>query len=139
MNVAEFLPGIMEVLQTVDRSVLLLLKTNDCLRSANARLGGRATETYIVTAEYCLKALGKAGPQSLNQGDDGDDEGSWGGLHLGWRAELWQASARIAAFRTLRWWRERGQPEDGEGGATGQQGQSGGGSSVRNGNDAILK
>jgi hypothetical protein len=60
-------------------------------------------------------------------------------LHLRWRAELWQASARIATFRTLRWWRERGQPEDGEGGATGQQGQSGGGSSVGNGNDAILK
>jgi hypothetical protein len=31
-NVAEYLPGILEILQTVDRSVLLLLKTNDCLR-----------------------------------------------------------------------------------------------------------
>ena len=58
-NVAEYLPGIMEVLQSVDRSVLLLLKTNDCLRSANVRLGGRATETYIVTAEYCIRALGE--------------------------------------------------------------------------------
>ena len=91
-NVAEYLPGILEVLQSVDRSVLLLLKTNDCLRSANARLGGRATETYIVTAEYCIRALREAGAP---------DDSGWG-----WRTELWRASARISAFRWLQWWRE---------------------------------
>ena len=35
-----------------------------------------------------------AGPQ---------DDSGWG-----WRAELWQASARISAFRWLQWWREGG-------------------------------
>jgi aarF domain-containing kinase len=100
MNVVEYLPGIMEVLQTVDRSVLLLLKTNDCLRSANARLGGRATETYIVTAEYCLKALSLNGPPR-QIGGGGTIEPGWQ-----WRLGLWQASARISAFRAVRWWQE---------------------------------
>ena len=101
MNVTKYLPGIMEILQTVDRSVLLLLKTNDCLRSANARLGGRATETYIVTAEYCLKALSHSGPPRQKDGGATRVEPGWR-----WRLGLWQASARISAFRAVRWWQE---------------------------------
>ena len=49
---SRYLPGILEVLQTVDRNVLLLLKTNDCLRCAGARLGARATETHLVPTLY---------------------------------------------------------------------------------------
>ena len=56
-NVAEYMQGIFDVLETCPRGLLLLLKTNDSLRSAAGRLGGRSTDTFIVTAKACIRAL----------------------------------------------------------------------------------
>eukprot|EP00667_Euglena_gracilis_P006301 EG_transcript_6355 len=56
-NVAEYLRGILDVLDTCPRELLLLLKTNDALRSAAGRLGGRSADTFVVTAKCCIWAL----------------------------------------------------------------------------------
>jgi len=56
-NVAEYLGGILDVLESCPRDLLLLMKTNDALRSAAGRLGGRGVDTFIVTAKCCLRAL----------------------------------------------------------------------------------
>ena len=91
------------MLQTVDRSVLLLLKTNDCLRSAAARLGARATETYLVTAETCIRALEASGDGGVSMSSGG---GRW--AYVQWRWGLYQARARIMVFRVIMWWRGDG-------------------------------
>jgi hypothetical protein len=119
----------MQVLQSVDRSVLLLMKTNDCLRTAAVRLGARATETYIITAEVCIRALRNAGlarVQRLGGGGGGPSSGPGSSVHglpasarqaettspptystfawvaaLQWRWALWRASLRISLFRCV--------------------------------------
>ena len=109
-HVAVYLPGILEVLQTVDRSLLLLLKTNDCLRSACARLGARSTESYVVTAEACISALGRAGyAASTARARRGGGVAAAGLVgRLRWRLGLWRASLRVALFRAGRALAERG-------------------------------
>ena len=56
-NVADYAQGILDVLETCPRDLLLLLKTNDALRSAAGRLGGCSADTFVVTAKSCIRAL----------------------------------------------------------------------------------
>lgn len=47
------------ILSQVSREVLLLLKTNDCLRAVNARLGS-PVNTFLITARHCVETLARA-------------------------------------------------------------------------------
>lgn len=51
---------IADVLAGVPREVLMLLKTNDCLRSLYSRLGVHPADTFIVMARACTKTLNEA-------------------------------------------------------------------------------
>eukprot|EP00297_Palpitomonas_bilix_P004482 CAMPEP_0113878716 /NCGR_PEP_ID=MMETSP0780_2-20120614/6841_1 /TAXON_ID=652834 /ORGANISM="Palpitomonas bilix" /LENGTH=687 /DNA_ID=CAMNT_0000865225 /DNA_START=53 /DNA_END=2113 /DNA_ORIENTATION=- /assembly_acc=CAM_ASM_000599 len=53
---AQYAPEIMEILNKVPRSLLLLLKTTDCLRAVDFRLGG-SSQSIATQARYCEKAL----------------------------------------------------------------------------------
>lgn len=59
-NVNEYLWGIIDILNSAPRPLLLLLKTNDALRSAALKLGGRSTDTFLVTVKTCLRVLQEA-------------------------------------------------------------------------------
>jgi len=56
-DVSKYGTAIIEVLESLPRPLLLLLKVNDALRSAGLRLGARPSDTYIVTALESLRAL----------------------------------------------------------------------------------
>jgi len=56
-NVQRYLHGIIDVLETVPRDVLFLMKANDSLRSTAFRLKASATDTYVVAAKTCIRAL----------------------------------------------------------------------------------
>eukprot|EP00301_Raphidiophrys_heterophryoidea_P027422 c964_g1_i1.p1 GENE.c964_g1_i1~~c964_g1_i1.p1 ORF type:complete len:542 (+),score=108.67 c964_g1_i1:2-1627(+) len=56
-NVGEYLRGIVDVLETCPRPVLLMLKTNDCLRSVSFDLGVSTLDTCLLTARACIQAL----------------------------------------------------------------------------------
>jgi len=56
-DVSKYASAIVEILESLPRPLLLLLKVNDALRSAGLRLGARPSDTYIVTALESLRAL----------------------------------------------------------------------------------
>lgn len=56
-DVSQYASAIVEVLESMPRPLLLLLKVNDALRSSGLRLGARPSDTYIITALESLRAL----------------------------------------------------------------------------------
>lgn len=54
---------IQDILRTVPREVLLLLKTNDCLRAVDAALGA-PVNTFVITARHCSSAIHDAEKQA---------------------------------------------------------------------------
>ena len=60
-DILKYLPAIFEILDSLPRPVLLLLKLNDCLRSAGRQLGAPATDAYISAAKACIAALRESG------------------------------------------------------------------------------
>lgn len=52
----EYADGIQEILRQIPREIILLLKTNDCLRAIDTSLGS-PMNTFLVTARYCTRAL----------------------------------------------------------------------------------
>lgn len=56
-DISQYASAIVEVLESLPRPLLLLLKVNDALRSSGLRLGARPSDTYIVTALESLRAL----------------------------------------------------------------------------------
>jgi aarF domain-containing kinase len=98
-DVSRYAGAIIEILESVPRPLLLLLKVNDALRSAGLRLGARPSDTYIVTALESLRAL-RADARSAN--------GAWARAPRvrRWRYELrlWRASLRISAYLVAEWW-----------------------------------
>ncbi len=53
---AEHVREISDMLQKMPREMVLLLKTNDCLRSVDSLLGEKIN-TFVITARECTKAL----------------------------------------------------------------------------------
>ena len=93
---------ITELLRDIPRPLLLLLKTNDCLRSLDFRLG-RPLNTLSITARACSRSL------SEGRGDAGSVRGRARALgdrvRVEWRLALlafmtWYARA---AGKWLRW------------------------------------
>ncbi|GAB5354205.1 hypothetical protein AAMO2058_000099700 [Amorphochlora amoebiformis] len=58
-NVSEYLNGILDVLDTCPRDLLLVLKANDALRSVSTSLGAKSADTLITTALECISTLMK--------------------------------------------------------------------------------
>eukprot|EP00471_Norrisiella_sphaerica_P014418 CAMPEP_0184501704 /NCGR_PEP_ID=MMETSP0113_2-20130426/48372_1 /TAXON_ID=91329 /ORGANISM="Norrisiella sphaerica, Strain BC52" /LENGTH=633 /DNA_ID=CAMNT_0026890559 /DNA_START=119 /DNA_END=2021 /DNA_ORIENTATION=- len=56
-NVSEYMLGIVDVLNSCPRDLLLILKANDALRSVTAKLGGVSSDTFLITALACCRAL----------------------------------------------------------------------------------
>eukprot|EP00468_Gymnochlora_sp_CCMP2014_P002340 CAMPEP_0167757500 /NCGR_PEP_ID=MMETSP0110_2-20121227/9960_1 /TAXON_ID=629695 /ORGANISM="Gymnochlora sp., Strain CCMP2014" /LENGTH=457 /DNA_ID=CAMNT_0007643697 /DNA_START=209 /DNA_END=1583 /DNA_ORIENTATION=+ len=56
-HVTEYLHGILDVLETCPRDLLLVLKTNDALRSVTWSLGGLSVDTILITALSCIRTL----------------------------------------------------------------------------------
>lgn len=81
------------LLSRLPRELLLLLKTNDCLRSVDASLGS-PVNTYAVTARECCRALAEARREE----------------QPGWRssaaaaADMLGVEARMGAMSALTWW-----------------------------------
>ena len=56
--VQQYAPYIADVLATVPRDMLLLFKTNDCLRHVD-RMLGTPVNTFLITARTCVEALSR--------------------------------------------------------------------------------
>lgn len=58
-NIPHYLPEITQLLDTVPRQLVLVLKTNDLLRGIEHSLGASAHHSsYLIMAKSCLRALG---------------------------------------------------------------------------------
>ena len=93
---ADHAPDIARLLGSLPRPLLLLLKTNDCLRSIDCTLGTPAN-TFVVTARECARALAV---------DARGQARSSRGLRAALRATLasLRAEATVAAVRLAAWW-----------------------------------
>ena len=69
-NIKNYIFGIVDVLESCPRDLLLILKANDSLRSASNALGALSVDTFLVTAATCLRVL----MQQNRTGDNGDPE-----------------------------------------------------------------
>lgn len=59
-NIPHYLPEITQLLDSVPRQLVLILKTNDLLRGIEHTLGAAAHYTsYLTMSKSCLRALGK--------------------------------------------------------------------------------
>ena len=103
---ADHAPDISRLLGRLPRPLLLLLKTNDCLRSIDCTLGTPAN-TFVVTARECARALAVDARQRARDGRGRGGEGAAarGGLRAALgatvaavRAELTVAAVRLAAW-----------------------------------------
>lgn len=60
MNIPRYLPEITQLLDTVPRQLVLVLKTNDLLRGIEHSLGSSAHRSgYLTMAKSCLRAVGE--------------------------------------------------------------------------------
>ena len=58
-NIPHYLPEITQLLDTVPRQLVLILKTNDLLRGIEHTLGASAhRSSYLTMSKSCLRALG---------------------------------------------------------------------------------
>lgn len=95
-NVQEYFRGIVDILESAPRDLLLLLKTNDALRSAATQLSARSEDSFVVTAKTCVRALWNAGP-----GNRGTYKGFFGSIHYYinlalcyWKCQLYLLTSR---------------------------------------------
>lgn len=81
MYAQQYAREISDLLVRMPRPLLLLLKTNDCLRSVSTALGD-PVNTYAITARFCARALAEDPAKALRHG---------------WRARwaLWSEQARM--------------------------------------------
>jgi hypothetical protein len=92
-NALKYRDEIAAMLTRLPRELLLLLKTNDCLRSVDGALGSPNNQ-FAIMARYCLRGL------------------RWDDAHMQARAyswaewwATWPIYARILAFEWWTWWR----------------------------------
>lgn len=100
-DVARYAAAIVEVLESLPRSVLLLLKTNDALRSVGARLGARPADTFVVQALEALGALAEAPELEAPQPQQRHAPGALarrGGPRWRRRLKLARARARLTLY-----------------------------------------
>lgn len=87
----QYAAEISQLLLRIPRPLLLLLKTNDCLRAVDHALG-QPVNTYAITARFCARALAE---------EAGERQGVRG------RLALWSEQARmelaVAGLRALGW------------------------------------
>ena len=97
------------------REMLLLLKTNDCLRSVDCALG-TPVSTHLIMARACLDSIEREAIQQLDSdtGSAGDNHAHGSGrAWSGWRwAARWQIAfaswplrLRLLVFEWVSWWR----------------------------------
>mmetsp|Transcript_20714 Transcript_20714/g.53084 ORF Transcript_20714/g.53084 Transcript_20714/m.53084 type:complete len:534 (+) Transcript_20714:223-1824(+) len=86
---------ISDLLLRIPRALLLLLKTNDCLRSVDTCLG-QPVNTYIITARWCTKALSETQSHSSIA-----ERASafYKSMMLEWKVALMRVSAWIARWQ----------------------------------------
>lgn len=91
-NLPHYLPEITQLLDSVPRQLILVLKTNDLLRGIEHTLGASAyRSSYVTMAKSCLQALGAHEVATAH---------SWqGGLY--WRVKT---RLRILAVLTYELW-----------------------------------
>lgn len=94
-NIKNYIFGIMDVLESCPRDLLLILKANDSLRSASNALGALSVDTFLITAATCLRVL----MQQNRTGDNGDPE--IGGI-AGWWARIRARAAIFSAYLRVR-------------------------------------
>ncbi|KAF8067287.1 ABC1 [Scenedesmus sp. PABB004] len=92
-----------DLLLRMPRPLLLLLKTNDCLRSVDLCLGA-PVNTFVITAKTCARALAEPGGGAGGGGPGAGGAGAWLAGALGRaRLELAMAAMRAAgAWAALR-------------------------------------
>ncbi|KAK4537675.1 hypothetical protein CDCA_CDCA13G3700 [Cyanidium caldarium] len=108
-------PDIGRVLSRVPRPLLLLLKTNDCLRAVDRRLGSPVSMVEMIArkANVALMQAAAAGEAVLAESANNHVEGMSGkrrplSVLWQWRA-LWsrlRLEVRLLAFRLLVWWHQ---------------------------------
>jgi aarF domain-containing kinase len=81
-----------QLLARIPRQLLLLLKTNDCLRAVDAELGA-GVGTYVITARECARALARARREERR---------GWGGAGAE-ALERARLEARLTALRLAAW------------------------------------
>ena len=107
---ADHAPDIARLLGSLPRPLLLLLKTNDCLRSIDCTLGTPAN-TFVVTARECARALAADARDRQRASGRGLRAAAWATL-----ASL-RAEATVAAVRFAAWWWPDAAAAGGGGGA----------------------
>lgn len=104
---------IVHVLECVPPPMLLLFKTNDCLRHAERQLGA-GVDSFLITLRFCLRALLSTEPANSRGGGGGGAGGAsylnllGGGTAIdGVRAQLQRLRLRVA-YWLLRYLTEPG-------------------------------
>ncbi|KAL3145108.1 hypothetical protein ABBQ38_001717 [Trebouxia sp. C0009 RCD-2024] len=88
-----FAAQITQLLFKVPRVLLLLLKTNDCLRSVDLALG-EPVNTFVITARECSRAL----TDIRNREQPGLRS------HLRGKLDEWHVEYRVTLLRVASWW-----------------------------------
>merc|ERR1712039_333125 len=87
--VAEYFAGILDVLGSLPRPMVLAMKANDCLRNTASRLEVAPSVPLAVTCRACCGALEAAGDK---------DRGGWRSRLLAWRCGLFLAASQPRFF-----------------------------------------
>jgi aarF domain-containing kinase len=90
--VSQYSNEINEILGQIPHELLLLLKTNDCLRAVDHALGS-PVNTFTIMSRYCVKAV-----QAENAKTD-DGWTAWGQNTL----ERWYLEMRLSALSWMAW------------------------------------
>lgn len=88
-----------DLLLRMPRPLLLLLKTNDCLRSVDLSLGA-PVNTFVITAKTCSRALAELDTQQKSRGGVGGGVGSW----LSSRLEVLRVDMAMTVMKLLGAW-----------------------------------
>ena len=97
MELLNYFSEISQLLNTVPRQLLLILKTNDLLRSLEHSLGtsGRS-HSYLTMSKHCIRAIGKHEEQTLQR---------WGFNRLGKRIKMLSSVFLINLYELWVWFR----------------------------------
>eukprot|EP00891_Asterochloris_glomerata_P006292 jgi/Astpho2/6292/e_gw1.00089.9.1_t len=93
----QFAKEISALLQRVPRALLLLLKTNDCLRAIDVALG-QPVNTFVITARECTRALADM-KRKEGKGLRSQLSASWMEWHVEWRVTLLKAATWLAYLK----------------------------------------
>lgn len=92
----EYSDEIQEILRRLPREMLLLLKTNDCLRAVDKNLGA-PVNTFAITARYCVRGINQ------HRQDVAFKNRPIRTTYVIWRDRL-KVEMAILAYRLMVWW-----------------------------------